>query len=109
MRDLSQTLNPTQTKTFYKFTAFQVNLGLLLTVIVFGLVYLFTINSLATAGMQIKQLNAKISQLDEDHKKLELEASSLQSVSNLQQVTSNQNFVPSTTVSYIKDDNFALR
>ncbi len=111
MRDLSQTLSTTnsQKKTHHKISTLQVNLILTGMITVLGLVYLFSINSLATEGFRIKQLSTQIAKLEDDHKDLELQNSTLQSVSNIQQQSALLNFVPATNVTYIKDDSFALK
>ncbi|MBX4204873.1 MAG: hypothetical protein KW788_01635 [Candidatus Doudnabacteria bacterium] len=107
MRDLSH--QNTQPKTHHNSTNLQVNLGLLSLTLMLALVYIFSANAMATTGFQIKKLSVELSDLEAQHKKLELENSTLQAVSTIQQKTAQLNFVPSTSVSYIKDDNFALK
>ena len=110
MRDLSYTLGQTTTKnSLFTVSAFQINLVLVTCIVLLSLAYLFTINGMASAGMKIKKLDSTITQLELDHNKLELQNSSLQAVSTIQEATAKFNFVPTTNVSYIKDDNFALK
>jgi uncharacterized membrane protein len=106
MRDLSH--NNLEDKP-NNFRVIRVNLGLLSIILVLGLVYIFSVNSMATEGFQIKKLSSQMTELEADHKKLELQNSSLQSVSAIQQKTASLNLVPATTITYLKDDNVALK
>jgi cell division protein FtsL len=110
MRDLSRNFPQTNSRNSYKFfSAFGVNVGLAASVLVFGLIYIYTANGISTTTLKTRQLTAQISQLEAEHKKLELQNSTLQSVSTFGQQSVNFKFVPVTTVFYVKDDNFALR
>jgi hypothetical protein len=109
MRDLSQTIATTSYKKTEGITALQINFALCLLLVAVGLVYLFSVNTMATEGYRIKQLSAQISKLEEEHKGLELQSSTLQSVSTIQSESTLSNFVPATNVTYIKDDSFALK
>jgi cell division protein FtsL len=88
---------------------FGVNLALLSAILFFGLVYIFSLNATATQGFKIKKLSAELSDLETQHKKLELQNSALQSISTIQAETAHLNFVPASNVTYIRDDNFALK
>jgi cell division protein FtsB len=103
MRDLSH--NDRQSKS----GMLVVNSGLLALILITGLVYVFSINAMGTQTFQIKKLSGQIDELETQHKKLELQNSTLQSVNTLEQQTARLNFVPATNVTYLKDDNFALK
>jgi hypothetical protein len=104
MRDLSQ--NNSQSKNR---SNFKINAGLFFLIISLSLVYIFSANTMATTGFQIKRLSSQLTDLEEQHKKLELQNSTLQSVSTIQQKTASLNLVPSTNITYLKDDNVALK
>jgi cell division protein FtsL len=104
MRDLSQ--NNSQSKNR---SNFKINAGLFFLIISSALVYIFSANTMATTGFQIKRLSSQLTDLEEQHKKLELQNSTLQSVSTIQQKTASLNLVPSTNITYLKDDNVALK
>jgi cell division protein FtsL len=107
MRIFSRTPHLVTSNSF--FTPFRVNLILLVSIFSLALVYFFSINTMATQGFAIKQLSTQLNELEAQHKKLELEHSKLQSVSTLEQISTQLNFVPSTNITYIKDDSFALK
>lgn len=86
-----------------------VNTGLLAVILAVGFGYLFTINSLGTEGYRIRQLETQYKQLESKHKTLELEASNLQSISNIQVQAQEMNYVPAGTITYIKEADFALK
>lgn len=107
MRDLSQTNIQTHSKS--QVTALAINIGLASAILGLGLIYVFSVSAMATTNYRIKKLSYELSDLEAQHKKLELQNSTLQSVSTIQQETALLNFVPASSVTYIKDDNFALR
>ena len=110
MRDLSSNITqPKQRKSRGFISTHAVNIFFLLSIAGLGLVYFFSVNELATQGLQIKKVNAQINELEAEHKKLELQNSSLQSVSSTQEASRQLNFVPVTNISYLKDDSFALK
>jgi len=87
----------------------KVNLAVLSMLSVLVLVYIFAANAMATTGFEIKRLSMQLSDLEEQHKQLELQNSALQSVSTIKQETVKLNFVPATNITYVKDDNVAIR
>lgn len=106
MRDLSH--SKIQTRNTF-FTSFRINIGLLAFLMLLSLVYVFSLNSISTANFQIKKLSNQLSVLEEDHKNLELQNSTLQSVTSIQAQTSHLNFVPATGIKYLRDEAVALR
>lgn len=87
----------------------RLNLAILASIIFFGITYLFQINALSTKGYEIRQLETRLKQLELEHKNLEVQAGSLQSINRIQQESQKLNFVPATNITYIKEPDFALK
>jgi hypothetical protein len=111
MRDLTIALTQgaPKRKTKNPAAVFRLNLAILVCTMLIGGTYLFQINILGTKGYEIKQLEQKVKQLESERKHLEMEASSLQSINRIQSEATRLNFVPTTSVTYIKDSDFALK
>ena len=112
MRDLSLALpqigwGKRKTKTFH--SSFQLNLILLSLILVLGLSYLFMVNSLGTKGYEIRKLDQQVRAIEAEQKNLQVEASDLESINHIQSQAQKLNFVPSTSVTYLKDSDFALK
>jgi cell division protein FtsB len=88
---------------------FWVNLALVLLILFLGMTYFFGINNMASDSLRIKSLAAKLDDLEASHKKLELESSSLQSAASIEDLAKQLNLVPAANVTYLKDENFALK
>jgi len=79
----------------------------LVNIVIIGLVifssaaYLIQVNSLATKGYQIRELEIKISQLEKEGSALELEALNLQSIDNIKSKVSHLNMVDIDKVEYL--------
>lgn len=67
--------------------------------------YLWQINDLATKGFQIKGLEEKIASIRENNKNLELQATDLQSLSNIEKLEKDLNMVKVNKVEYISTFN----
>jgi len=85
------------------------NLSILSAIIVFGLVYFFAVTAMATKGYEIKKLETRLVQLEQDQKNLQVEASNLQSIDLIQMQAQKLDFVPSTGVTYLKNSDYALK
>lgn len=112
MRDLSLALSQPVPKKKTKTdpaSVLHMNLALLALIVAFGFMYLFQINSLGTRGYEIKQLEQKISVLQDANKELQVQSSSLSSITQIQKDAENLQMVPAGNVTYIKDGNFALK
>lgn len=109
MRDLTIALSQSMPKRKTKTNLFHWNLALLVFTVVLALTYLFTINSLSTDGFKIRTLEQQFGTLEAVNKNLEMQVSDLTSVTRIQLQAVNSNFVPVTNVTFIKDDNFALK
>ena len=112
MRDLTfaleQGYSDTKRKTNSK-SVYTWNLALIAGIVLLVLTYVFEINSLGTQGYTIKKLETRIKQLESEQKQLEVQESSLRSITRIQQEATNRNFVPSSGVTYLKTDDFALK
>ncbi|HEX5430223.1 MAG TPA: hypothetical protein VFX17_04070 [Patescibacteria group bacterium] len=91
-----------------KITVLRTNLCLLAIILAMGAVYVYGTISMATENFNTKKLSAQISDLEDQHQKLELQNSSLQSVSTLQAESVQLDFVPAGKITYLKADNVAL-
>ena len=105
MRDLSQHHSIKKSS----LSIYKINIGLSALTALFGLVYLFSLSAQSSQGFTIKKISAQIDDLQTQNKKLQLQNSTLQSVTTLQQEAVNFDFVPVTSVSYLKEDNVALK
>ncbi len=85
------------------------NLALLALIVIAGFMYLFQINTLGTRGYEIRQLEQKLKVLQAENKALEIQRSSLTSITKIQQDAEGMGMVPATDVIYIKHAGFALK
>ncbi len=110
MRDLSLAIPQSFAKKQHKVSVSVkvLNLSILSAIVLFGLVYMFEINTLGTKGYEIRKLEQQVREIQNDQKNLQIEASSLQSIDLIQEQATKLNFVPSTNVTYLKDSDFAL-
>jgi cell division protein FtsL len=112
MRDLSLALSQPlfRKKTKGDSSSFtHLNLALLALIVTFGFLYLFQINSLGTRGYEIRQMEQKIKVLQAENKGLQIQSSSLSSITQIQKAAENLNMVPATNVTYLKEADFALK
>lgn len=87
----------------------KINLLLIICTVIFGLAYFLQINSLSTKGYEIRRLEQKIKSLELEQKHLEMQSSSLQSISRIQEQANKLNLVPINNVAFIKDSDYALK
>jgi len=59
-------------------------------------------------GIRNPQIGSELRQVEADQKKFATAGSDLQSITHIQTRSSAINFVPSTSVTYLKDSDFAL-
>lgn len=67
--------------------------------------YLMLVNARETKGFEIKSLENSISELQKSQRQLEYEAADLQSIQHIQKEMNMSEFVPTTNVSYLKQEN----
>ena len=86
-------------------------LGMLIVIFLtlFGLMYLFQVNSLATTNYDIKKLERQLLDLKETNKRFELEAAHLKSIQSVEETVKTLNLVPSGSVRYVQDSGYALK
>jgi cell division protein FtsL len=115
MRDLSLTLSQPifnvkkKSKTLNPVWVLRLNIMLLALTVVFGFAYLFQVNSLGTQGYEIRQKEQQVKNLQVENKSLQIQSSSLSSITRIQQVAESMNMVPANDAVYIKDAGFALK
>lgn len=85
------------------------NLALLALIVACGFLYLFQINALGTRGYEIRQMEQKIKVLQTENKSLQIQSSSLSSITQIQKAAENLNMVPASNVTYLKEADFALK
>ena len=111
MRDLSLAIpnGIAKRKTKTSDSTYRVNLAILASITILSLLYLFVVNSLGTRGYEIKKLDEKVRILEDEQKNLQMQVSDLQSITRIQSLAAQQNFVPSANAVYLKDADFALK
>jgi cell division protein FtsL len=112
MRDLSLTLAQPflgRKKAKNPAAVMQFNFLLIAFIVVLGFVYLFQINSLGTRGYEIRQLEQKIKIMQTENKALQIQSSSLSSITYIQKKAESFNMIPATNATYMKDTDFALK
>jgi len=70
-------------------------------VVFIGISYLIQINTLATKGYQIRELETKVTQLEKESKTMELQVLELQSMDNVKNKVSQLNMVDVGKVEYL--------
>lgn len=85
----------------------KVHIGVLLTVLVFSLVYLVQVNALATKGYAIKEIQHTITQQKKDNERIALDIIQAQSIQNLQKKMDDLKLVRSEKIEYV-DQNAAV-
>lgn len=70
-------------------------------VLVLGLLYLSQANAMATSGYDIAKLESQQKQLKEDNERLQIEASRLQSIQQINAGVKDSGMVPVKTINYL--------
>jgi cell division protein FtsL len=90
-------------------SSLHINLALVAMIAALGFVYLFQINSLGTRGYEIRQMEQKIKVLQAENKALQIQSSSLSSITQIQKSAESLQMVPANDVTYLKAADFALK
>ncbi|MFZ5982710.1 MAG: hypothetical protein ACOYS2_04050 [Patescibacteria group bacterium] len=69
-----------------------------------GMVYLFQVNDLATKGFEVREIETRIDDLQEERKNLKLKETELKSMYNLEKEVKDLNLVNCSNISYIEKD-----
>jgi cell division protein FtsL len=77
-------------------------------IIIFSFFYLWQINSLATKGYKVKELEDRVSELRETNKKLELQITELRSSDRITKEVENLQMVQVARVEYLRPDGTAV-
>jgi len=77
---------------------------LLIASIFLGGAYLYQVNKVATQGMDMREVENKIKELDNENKKLKIKEVELKSMYNIEKSMENLNLVNSDNVSYVEID-----
>jgi cell division protein FtsL len=72
------------------------------------LTYLWLVNSAATSGFYLSDLETKRVALDDEYKKLQVEQTALRSLDHIQEESQNMKMVASSKVQYMQDSSVAL-
>lgn len=77
---------------------------LAIALIALGAFYLYQVNTIATKGYEIKEVESRIQELQKENQKLEIREVELKSMYNIEKSMDNLNLVSSPNVSYIELD-----
>lgn len=67
-----------------------------------GAFYLYQVNSIATKGYEIRDLESQIHDLQKESKKMEIREVELRSMDNIEKASQNLNLVNSDQVTYVE-------
>lgn len=84
-----------------KICFFRLNLFICFLILFFIVAYIIQVNGLTNLNYQLKQTEAKLSALEENNSKLELEAAKLESTSRLKTASQELGFVEIDKVKYL--------
>ena len=73
-----------------------------------GVFYLMLINSRVSKSFQIEELDQRVAELKKDNTRLETQSAGLQSIQNIQKNLDLENYVPTTDVSYLNEQDYAI-
>lgn len=73
-------------------------------IVVFGLVYLWIVNSAATSGFYLSDLERKTARMEDDYRKLLVQETELRSLSHIQEQSKDMALVPVETMEYATGD-----
>jgi cell division protein FtsL len=85
------------------------NLAIIALIVTCGFLYMFQVNALGTRGYEIRQMEQKIKLLQVENKSLQIQSSSLSSITQIQRDAETLGMVPASNITYIKASDFALK
>ncbi|MDP3964120.1 MAG: hypothetical protein Q8Q20_00465 [bacterium] len=86
----------------FRLTQSRVNLLLFIAILVLGAAYLVQVNRTATSGFAVEDLDSEIGQLQESHRKLELQVAELQSLQRIKAASDRLDLVATTAPIYLQ-------
>jgi len=84
-----------------KGSSITLNILLFMVIAFAGISYLYYTNQTATGGFEIKGLEQRIEELQQDDEKLELKAAELQSLSVIEEAVADMEMVAVSTIDYL--------
>ena len=75
---------------------------MMIAVFICGALYLYQVNDIATKGYEIREMERKIQNLDQESKKLQIKEVELKSMYNIEKSMENSNLVTSSEVTYVE-------
>lgn len=82
----------------------RVRILLIAAVIVFGVLYLWLVNSSASSGFYLTDLEDQVAQLETNYRKLEITRTELQSLEHIQEMSAELEFESTARAAYIDPD-----
>lgn len=88
---------------------FSLNVGLLLTFLLVSILYLVQVNTLATKGYSIKELEKKIANQKKEEKRLQMKSIEAGSLAIVQEKSARLQLIPSSHVEYLTPSAVAVK
>lgn len=82
----------------------RVRVILVVMIVLFGLLYLWLVNSTTTRGFYLSDLESQVATLEDEYKKLEIEQAAAQSLNHLQEQAAAQSLVAAGRAEYAHPD-----
>lgn len=79
----------------------RLNIVLMLLIMIVAISYLYYMNQTATGGFDIKGMENRIEQLNKENKQLEVKAAAIQSLSAIEQSSTQSGMVATTKIEYL--------
>ena len=78
------------------------NIAIIVCIVVVGFLYLIEVNQATTKGYKMQDLEKRIQGVEQANRKLELQATELQALNNIQERVKTLGMVPTDKVKYMK-------
>ena len=78
--------------------------ALMLAIFIAGAFYLYQVNSIATKGYEVKDIERKIQESEKEINKLKIMEVELKSMYNIEKATEKMNLITTSDVSYLEVD-----
>jgi hypothetical protein len=67
-----------------------------------GILYLYQVNTIATKGFEVKEIEQQIKEAEKESNRLKIREVELKSMYNIEKATENMNLIKATSVSYVE-------